>query len=77
MSTDWVDSGFVILDKIGSLPEGMVHVPGGKSPLNLSGLEHVEAIELGDYLMDRYEVTNKEYKRFVDAGGIPEKGVLD
>jgi formylglycine-generating enzyme required for sulfatase activity/dienelactone hydrolase len=67
------DSGAVLLDKPAALPEGMVHVPGGSFELDLSGLEQVDAIELGDYLIDRYEVTNKEYKKFIDAGGYQKR----
>jgi cephalosporin-C deacetylase-like acetyl esterase len=46
-----------ILDPEGSIPEEMVHVPGGGSP------------HLDDFWMDRYEVTNREFKSFVDKGG--------
>jgi len=41
--------------------------------LNLSGLEHIEPLDLGDYLIDRFEVTNREYKKFVDAGGYQHR----
>ena len=33
----------------------------------------MSTIALGDYLMDRYEVTNRDYKRFVDSGGYRRK----
>ncbi len=33
------------------------------------GFEHIKPVRLGDYLMDRLEVTNRDYKRFVDSGG--------
>ena len=71
--TRWVSSITYLLDSTGSLPDGMVHVPGGSFSLDLSGLEHVDSIKLGDYLIDQYEVTNKEYKRFVDAGGYQQR----
>ncbi|HEX5387287.1 MAG TPA: protein kinase [Gemmatimonadales bacterium] len=48
---------------------GMVRVPGGGTDLNLPGLDHIDSLVLGDYLIGRFEVTNKEFKRFVDAGG--------
>jgi len=48
-----------VLDRKGSVPEGMVRVMGAETPLG----------KLGDFYIDRYEVTNGEYKRFVDAGG--------
>ncbi len=65
----WISSITFKLDKVGSLPNGMVHVSGGKNALELSGLEHIDPIDLGDYLIDRYEVSNKEYKKFLEAGG--------
>lgn len=48
----------------GAAPDGMVRVPGG--PYVRAGFPPVE---LADYWLDRYEVTNREFKRFVDAGG--------
>ena len=54
----------------GSIPEGMVQVPGGKIDLNIPGMERsVSTVEFPDYWMDRFEVTNKQFKQFVDAGG--------
>jgi len=47
------------LDKAGSIPPGMVRVPTTDTP---SG-------KLEDFFVGRYEVTNKEYKAFIDAGG--------
>ncbi|MFQ5676292.1 MAG: protein kinase [bacterium] len=61
-----------------TLPKEMVLLPDNSNwydlypaPANihLPGLEQVESEEIGDFLMDRYEVTNKDYKRFVDGGG--------
>ncbi|MCP4709920.1 MAG: protein kinase, partial [Planctomycetes bacterium] len=59
----------VELIKRDQIPGNMVRVPGGKFRLQLTGLQHLEAAPLDDYLIDRYEVTNREYKQFVDAGG--------
>ena len=42
---------------------GMVRVPGGTD----TGL--VEPRAVGSFWIDRYEVTNREFKQFVDAGG--------
>jgi len=62
----------------GSLPEGMAWVSGSAPRLeidaapagiHLPGIEHLPSRELGDFFVDRHEVTNREYKRFVDAGG--------
>ena len=57
------------LDRAGSVPPGMVRVPGAKVELEIPGLEHLPAAEVGDYLIDRTEVTNRQFKAFVDAGG--------
>ena len=51
------------LDPAGTVPEGMVRV---------------EALDLGDetfpsFFIDRYEVTNREFKAFVDAGGYDSR----
>ena len=47
----------------------MVRVPGGKIGLAIPGLDHFPEVPLDDYWIDRHEVTNEEYKKFVDAGG--------
>ena len=54
----------------GTVPDGMVRVPGGEASVKLPGNHRsVSAVNLPDYWMDRYEVTNSEFKQFVDAGG--------
>jgi eukaryotic-like serine/threonine-protein kinase len=54
----------------GTIPEGMVRVPGGTMELEIPGIEKaVSIVDLPDYWMDRFEVTNKKFKEFVDAGG--------
>jgi eukaryotic-like serine/threonine-protein kinase len=45
-------------------PPGMVSVEGGE-PL----IPGVPKVRIPEYWIDKYEVTNKEYKRFIDAGG--------
>jgi formylglycine-generating enzyme required for sulfatase activity/dienelactone hydrolase len=59
----------VMLDRVGSLPPDMVRVPGGSVSLDIPGLDHLSQVVLGDYLIDRTEVTNRQFKRFVDEGG--------
>lgn len=54
----------VVLDPVGSLPPGMVHVPAGR----VDPSRH-EAVKLDDFFIDKFEVTNREFKKFVDAGG--------
>jgi eukaryotic-like serine/threonine-protein kinase len=57
-----------ILDHEGTGPAGMVHVPAGDIALFNAPLLH-----LNDYWMDKYEVTNKQFKEFVDHGGYTER----
>ncbi len=48
------------LDPAGTIPPGMVRVAGRK----------VEGVgDFPDFLVDKYEVTNRRFKEFVDAGG--------
>jgi len=61
------------LDADGQLPDGMVHVTGGRLALPLVGLDHLEPIDLDDFLIDRFETTNRQFKRFIDAGGYRDK----
>ncbi len=59
-------SGFkvnYVLDPPASIPTGMVRVPAGAP--NVLGT----TVPLDDFWMDRYEVTNREFKAFVDRGG--------
>ena len=50
----------------------MVWVPGWDFPLLIPGLEHVEPPALGGFWIDRLEVTNREYRDFMDAGGYDD-----
>jgi formylglycine-generating enzyme required for sulfatase activity len=47
------------LDKQGSIPPGMVRVPGAET----------EVGKLSDFFTDKYEVANKQYKEFINNGG--------
>lgn len=59
----------VRLDPIDVLPEEMVRVPGFNEDL----------VEHASYFMDRHETTNRQYQRFVAAGGYenPEYWIHD
>jgi eukaryotic-like serine/threonine-protein kinase len=62
--------------EVGKAPAGMVRVelatpesttrPVG---LLLPGYENLPAVPLGDFWIDKFEVTNADFKRFVDQGG--------
>lgn len=55
----------------------MVRIPGGDLGGALPGLDNLPAIALGDYRIGKYEVTNREFKKFVDAGGYTRKEFWD
>lgn len=61
------------LHKPGELPDGMVHVPAGAFDMFLPGLDHLKGEPMASFLVDRFEVTNREFKRFVDAGGYTNR----
>ena len=53
------------------VPAGMVRISSASPGFRVSipGLEHLPEVNLPDYWIDRHEVTNREYKKFVDEGG--------
>ena len=57
------------LDRTGTLPPNMVRIPASNTELNVVGLDKYGGVEVPGFLADRYEVTNRDYKSFVDAGG--------
>ncbi len=65
----WADSPTIKLDKIGSLPEGMVRIPSLTAGMIIVGLEANGGKKVSEFLIDKYEVTNKQFKNFMNAGG--------
>jgi len=76
----------VTMDEKGQAPAGMVHQtecfgPSGfgslrdtpATLLGLPGFEDRPAIPLGDYWIDRYEVTNRQFKNFLEQGGYAKR----
>ena len=63
--------GMYQLDPVNSLPEGMVRVTGGQFDHIIPGIEHL-LIDLPDFLIDATEVTNSQFKKFVDARGYED-----
>jgi pimeloyl-ACP methyl ester carboxylesterase len=52
------------LDAAGALPPDMVRIPAGT--VSIPGLDEVK---LNAFLIDRYEITNRQFKQFIDGGG--------
>ena len=61
----------VTLDEAGKIPAGMVRVSPAhySKTLFIPGYEGMPELELKDYWIDQYEVTNRQFKAFVDQGG--------
>lgn len=61
----------VTLDEVDKIPSGMVRVEPAKyfKTLFIPGYEGMPELPLKDYWIDQYEVTNKQFKAFVDQGG--------
>ena len=56
-----------------SVPDRMVFVPGGDYRLISWSRPTDRRVRLDDYFIDKYEVSNKEYKEFVNAGGYVKR----
>ena len=67
--------GFVTLDKQETVPAGMVRVSPEKyfDALFIPGYEKMPELKLKDYWIDRYEVSNRQFKAFVDQGGYKKR----
>ncbi|HET6218280.1 MAG TPA: protein kinase, partial [Acidobacteriaceae bacterium] len=70
----------VVLHKDGKAPSGMVPVELVESnPFRpwgiegIAGFETLPAVQVGKYWIDKFEVTNREFKRFVDQGGYKKQ----
>ena len=66
----------VTMDEEAQAPSGMVRVSLGDRPaelLGIPGFEDLPTVPLEDYWLDRYEVTNKQFKEFIDGGGYQKQ----
>jgi formylglycine-generating enzyme required for sulfatase activity/cephalosporin-C deacetylase-like acetyl esterase len=52
----------------GTIPPGMVYIPGGRYAFG-----SLAPVVLEAYWLDKYEVTNKQFKEFVSAGGYQKR----
>ncbi len=60
-----------VLDPVGILPEDMVRVPGA------SIVVEGEMIEISDFFISRFEVTNREFSEFVASGGYARRDLWE
>ena len=57
------------LREASKLPRDMVAIPGGEYRLRNTSRPTETSVELADYFIDKFEVSNRDFKAFVDAGG--------
>jgi serine/threonine protein kinase/formylglycine-generating enzyme required for sulfatase activity len=57
----------------GGVPARMVFVPGGDYRLISWSRPTDRRVRLDDYFIDKYEVSNQEYKEFINAGGYVKR----
>jgi serine/threonine protein kinase/formylglycine-generating enzyme required for sulfatase activity/cephalosporin-C deacetylase-like acetyl esterase len=81
-ASDPPDSLTVTMDKQVQAPPGMVHIEIASSAppqstsvklFGLPGFEKLPAVPLRDFWIDKDEVTNAEFKRFLDEGGYQHR----
>jgi eukaryotic-like serine/threonine-protein kinase len=61
------------LHPTGTAPAGMVPVHGANSTrLDMTGLGNAPSVTVNDYWIDKYEVSNRQYRDFVRAGGYSD-----
>ena len=56
------------LDPVDAVPPGMVRVVGDRDPVRTGLIGEVD-----DFWIDRFEVTNRQFKEFVDQGGYGQR----
>jgi dienelactone hydrolase/predicted Ser/Thr protein kinase len=61
------------LTQHGSLPPNMIAVDQPQLRLTLTGYDYIRSIAAPKYAIDKYEVTNKQFKEFVDGGGYTKR----
>jgi formylglycine-generating enzyme required for sulfatase activity len=62
-----------LMDAEGAAPPGMVRIPGGPFSVRVPGTGLLGPVELEEYWIDKLEVTNRQFKEFVDQGGYQKR----
>lgn len=63
----------VTLDPVDAPHPEMAWIPGGHSRAFLVGSDAATPLTLGDFRMERFEVSNARYRAFVDSGGYTDR----
>jgi eukaryotic-like serine/threonine-protein kinase len=59
----------VKMEREGNATAGMVRVTGGAYTVNVGQVGQLPMATVEPFLIDQYEVTNRQFKEFIDAGG--------
>jgi formylglycine-generating enzyme required for sulfatase activity/predicted Ser/Thr protein kinase len=64
-----------VLEEPSAIPPGMVRASTSGAPFGMfmPGFDNLPAVTLNDYWIDKFEVTNKQYKQFVASGGYGKR----
>ena len=63
----------IALDPVKVVPDRMVRIPAGDLRIAMAAFDDYPPQRAPTYLIDKYEVTNREFKAFVDAGGYRDQ----
>jgi formylglycine-generating enzyme required for sulfatase activity/dienelactone hydrolase len=66
------DKVSIKLDEAGRAPDGMVRIPGEVCALPQFQISSSPSVWIEDFWIDRTEVTNRQYRLFVEAGGYTD-----
>jgi dienelactone hydrolase len=61
------------MDAVGALPDRMVRIPAGDLRIAMAAFADYPSLRAPAYLIDKYEVTNREFRAFVDADGYNDR----
>ena len=62
-----------VMVKTNEIESNMVFVPGGEYTIVSWSLYDIPSVKLNDFHIDKYEVSNSDYKQFILAGGYLKK----
>jgi formylglycine-generating enzyme required for sulfatase activity len=72
-AADMVPPASVELSPRGQTPPGMISIPATRRAVGLNGFEVEDAVAVGAFQIARHEVTNHQFKAFMDAGGYTRR----
>lgn len=63
------------LNRVGALPPNTLRIDyHDETAIQLTALDHLPSVRLEAFLLDKFEVSNRQFKEFVDRGGYSTTG---